>query len=356
MEKGWELVEGRAVLKPIAKKSAIDAKSAFRKALVAWFEKNQKDYPWRRTQDPYPILISEVMLQQTQIATVLGKGYYERFLQIFPNVEALATATDEALLKAWEGLGYYRRVRMLRETAKAVIERHDGDFPEKLDHLLELPGVGRYTAGALRAFAFGKPSVLVDGNVSRVFSRLMDHDGPIDDGSGIKQMWFWAEELADDRYPRSYHAGLMELGQQICRPGVPDCMSCPVSKFCLTQRPAELPVKKKKVKMTKVIEDAIWLRNNRGEILMHQEAGKRRTGLWKLPLRSAADVIGSSPLIEQKYGITRYQVTLRVHDGAAVDMASHVKEGDEWVREEAIADLAMAAPFRKAVERLLVDF
>ncbi len=350
------MAEAGAVLKPIAKKPATEAKSAFRKALVGWFEGNQKDYPWRRTQDPYAVLISEVMLQQTQIATVLGKGYYTRFLDVFPSVQVLAKASDEQLLKAWEGLGYYRRVRMLRETAKAVIDQHGGDFPEELDDLMDLPGVGRYTAGALRAFAFGKPSVLVDGNVSRVLSRLMDDGEVIDDGAGIKRMWTWAAELADDCHPCSYHAALMELGQQICRPGLPDCMNCPVSKFCCTQRPEELPVKKKKVKTTKVVEDAIWVRNDSGELLMHREAGKRRTGLWTLPVRAAGEVAGLPLLTEQKYGITRYSVNLRVHDGSELAADQLVQNGDEWVAEESVADLAMAAPFRKVVERLIVDF
>ncbi|RPJ32619.1 MAG: A/G-specific adenine glycosylase, partial [Verrucomicrobiaceae bacterium] len=121
------------------------------------------------------------MLQQTQIATVLGKGYYTRFLAAFPDVETLAAADDAALLKAWEGLGYYRRARMLRETARAVIAEHGGRFPHELDALLKLPGIGRYTAGALRAFAFGLPAVLVDGNVSRVLSRLMDFSAAVDE-------------------------------------------------------------------------------------------------------------------------------------------------------------------------------
>lgn len=180
------------MLKPGMKSEALGGREAFREALALWFARTGKDYPWRRTTEPYAILISEVMLQQTQIATVLGKGFYTRFLETFPDVQSLAEADDERLLKAWEGLGYYRRVRMLRETARAVIGRHEGKFPTDTLVLMELPGVGRYTAGALRAFAFNLPAALVDGNVSRVLSRVMDFSDPVDGASGQKQIWEWA--------------------------------------------------------------------------------------------------------------------------------------------------------------------
>ena len=160
--------------KPRFEESPLEAPEAFRKALGVWFSKDGKDFPWRRTSDPYAILVSEMMLQQTRVATVLGKGYYTRFLAEFPDVGALAAADDTRLLKAWEGLGYYRRARMLRDAASAVLDIHRGVFPSGEKELLALPGIGPYTAAALLSFCFGKPSALVDGNVSRVLSRLMD--------------------------------------------------------------------------------------------------------------------------------------------------------------------------------------
>ncbi|RYD37330.1 MAG: A/G-specific adenine glycosylase, partial [Verrucomicrobiaceae bacterium] len=159
------------MLKPGWKRDALEDQDAFREALAVWFSENGRDYPWRRTREPYAILVSEVMLQQTQIATVLGRGFYTRFLDSFPDAGSLARADDAAILKAWEGLGYYRRVRMLRETARAVITDHGGRFPDGIAQLMALPGVGRYTAGALRSFAFDLPAAVVDGNVSRVLSR-----------------------------------------------------------------------------------------------------------------------------------------------------------------------------------------
>ena len=170
------------MLKPRYEIDPLEDPAAFRRALAAWFRREGRDYPWRRTRDPYAILVSEVMLQQTQVATVLGRGFYTRFLERFPDTATLAAVDDDALLKAWEGLGYYRRARMLREAARAVEQGHGGRFPETFDEILALPGVGRYTAGAVLSFAFGKPSPVVDGNVARVLSRVLDSADPIDAG------------------------------------------------------------------------------------------------------------------------------------------------------------------------------
>ena len=341
------------MLKPKCKTEALGGRKAFREALVIWFGKNGRDYPWRRTQEPYAILISEVMLQQTQIATVLGRGFYTRFLETFPDVESLADAEDERLLKAWEGLGYYRRVRMLRETARAVIGEHRGKFPTELEALQKLPGVGRYTAGALRAFASNLPAAVVDGNVARVLSRIMDFSAPVDDTLGQKQIWEWAEALADPENSRVYHSALMELGQKICRPGVPDCLSCPVASFCKTRAPESLPVKRQKTTITAIDEHALWLQDKKGRLLLHRELAKRREGLWKLPTRHATEISELPVLIEHRYTITRYRVTLRVHDGSAIRKNFRPADGEVWQAREDVLALAMPSPFRRVIERLL---
>ncbi len=343
------------MLKPKFKSDPLKNRKDFRTALNAWFLKNGKDYPWRRTEEAYAILISEVMLQQTQIATVLGRGFYTRFLEMFPTVQSLARADDERLLKAWEGLGYYRRVRMLRETARAVIAEYGGDFPMELDPLMKLPGIGRYTANALRAFAADLPAAVVDGNVARVFSRMMDFQAVIDDSAGQKQMWEWAEILADRENSRIYNSALMELGQTICRPGVPDCLSCPVAKFCKTQEPELLPIKRQKVIVTAVDEHALWLIDAGGRILLHREGGKRREGLWKLPTRDAEEISTLPILTELNYTITRYRVTLRVHHGEMLREKFELIDGEVWQAREDILALAMPSPFRKAIEKLLSE-
>ncbi len=341
------------MLKPRCHTPVINAPQGFRDALAEWFAREGNDYPWRRTSEPYAILVSEVMLQQTQIATVLGRGFYRRFMATFPDLTALAAADDDALLKAWEGLGYYRRVRLLRQTAQAMLTGHEGKFPEDLESLLDLPGVGRYTAGAVRAFAFNLPAAVVDGNVARVLSRLMDFSDPVDDTAGVKQLWQWAETLADPQRSRIYHSALMELGQKICRPGVPDCLSCPVARFCRTRQPERLPIKRLKPSVTLVDEHALWLQDDQGRLLMHRESGKRRKGLWKLPTR-AAETLSALPLLEEhRYTITRYRVTLRVHDGGG-QVANFPPECDEtWQPLETIMALAMPSPFRRVVTKLL---
>jgi A/G-specific adenine glycosylase len=343
------------MLKPTPKSTALKSQAAFRGALAAWFAENGRDYPWRRTREPYAILVSEVMLQQTQIATVLGRGFYTRFLDAFPDVVTLAAAEDEPLLKAWEGLGYYRRARMLRDTARAVILRHGGKFPSDLGELMELPGIGRYTAGALRAFAFDAPAAVVDGNVARVLSRMMDFSAPVDDTAGQKQMWEWAEALADPERPRIYNSALMELGQKICRPGVPDCLSCPVAGFCKTRAPGLLPVKRQKTTITPVDEHALWLTDRSGRLLLHRESAKRREGLWKLPTRPAAQLSTLPVLAVHHYTITRYRVTLRVHDGAKFTGKFPTAPGESWQDAADVLALAMPSPFRRVIEQLLPE-
>ncbi len=341
--------------KPRFKASPFAAKMKFRKALADWFGRVGKDYPWRRTREPYPILVSEMMLQQTQIATVLGKGYYTRFLEKFPDLESLARADDESLLKAWEGLGYYRRARMLRETARAILAKHAGKFPEDEAALLDLPGVGPYTAAALMAFAFGKSSGLVDGNVSRIFSRLMADASSIDEHAVIRKHREWALELCDPGKPDIHHHAIMELGQRICRPGRPACEICPVSSYCACTEPEKLPNKKSAVAITGIDEYAIFCRDAAGRILLHHESGKRRNGLWKLPLRSSEECLGLEKIYEATYAITRYRVSLKVFL-SELDHVFAAMPGDEWADLDRLNELPLAAPFRKALNAILCDF
>ena len=343
------MAHGGAVLKPIVSKNLDADVEAFRASLLAWFRREGRDYPWRRTSDPYAILVSEVMLQQTRLSVVLGKGYYQRFMEKFRRVEDLAAAEEAVLLRVWEGLGYYRRARMLQATAQAVCERHGGKFPREIDELLALPGIGRYTAGALRSFAFDLPSALVDGNVMRVFSRLYDDPTPIDSTAGIKEQWRRAEELLDQEHPRLFNSALMELGQRICKVGVPDCLACPVAAFCRSREPQLLPVKAKSTAITALEERVVFVQNERGEILLRCESGKRRGGLWRLPLRDVEAIADAELLHELSYTITRYRVRLFVYAGDS--MAA--REGEMWVSREALEHHPMAAPYRKAMNFLL---
>lgn len=334
-------------LKPVARHDALEEPAAFRQALAEWFDREGKDYPWRRTTDPYAILVSEVMLQQTQVATVLGRGFYDRFLDRFPDTATLAAADDESLLKAWEGLGYYRRARMLREAARVIEDRHAGTFPESYQDILALPGVGRYTAGAVSSFAFDRPAPIVDGNVARVLARLMDFSGKIDAGPAQKQLWAWAEQLLDESAPRRHNSAIMELGQTCCRPGVPDCLSCPVSAFCRCREPEQLPVKGKRTKLTEVVESVVFSLLD-GAILLRQQKDGRRVGMWRLPERR---VDSDWPLLhERKYGITRYRVTMKVHEAPP----GLEPEADEaWHPLETLEDRVMPPADRAAIMAVL---
>lgn len=339
-----------AVLKPIATKNPIEAAPEFREALRIWFAKCGKDYPWRRTRDPYAILVSEVMLQQTRLAVVLGKGYYERFMFAYPDVQSLAAAPEDELLRVWEGLGYYRRARMLQATARAVVENHGGVFPQQEKQLLALPGIGRYTVGALRSFAFDLASPLVDGNVMRVFARLFDDATAVDSSEGVKKHWQRAEILLDQKHPRLYNSALMELGQSFCKVGMPDCLSCPVSLFCQSAEPHTLPVKLGKVSITQVEEVSVFARHE-SKVLLSMEKGTRRRGLWRLPERSHEEIADAAMLYEAHYAITRYRVTMRVYAAKVI----RPREGEQWVEDADLETFPMSAPYRKALRHLLAQ-
>jgi len=330
------------------KRIPLEAKAEFSNALVKSFRAEGKDYPWRRTRDPYAILVSELMLQQTQVGTVLSRRYFERWLEQFPTPAALAAASEEAVLKAWEGLGYYRRARNLQKAAVVIMEQHGGEFPREVDAILELPGVGRYTAGAVATFAFGDAVPIVDGNISRVLARLFDYREEIDTTAGTRQLWEWADELVDGvEDARAYNSALMELGQTHCSVASPNCEACPVAEFCLTETPSDLPKKKPRVKVTK-IDEHVRFTLQEGKLLLEQETGGgRREGLWKLPELPESRIGIAEPLHEMKYSITRYRVTLRVY----ADPQGRRKLGERqaWFDREGVEALPMPSPYRKAL-------
>lgn len=316
-------------------------------ALDAWFREHGRDYPWRRTTDAYAILVSEMMLQQTQISTVLDRGYYARWMASFPDVQSLAKAEESEVLRTWEGLGYYRRARFLHQMAKVVVAEHGGQFPKDAEGLRSLPGIGAYTVGAVLSFSHDLPAPLVDGNVARVLARLYNDPTPVDSTLGISRLWQRAEALvACAISPRVHNSAIMELGQRICRFSQPDCGNCPVQTWCLAEDPASLPVKGKRTTITEVTERVCFDQNADG-VLLERETGKRRTGLWKLPGLGEATPL--PPVLHKaRYTITRYRVTLWVH--AAGEMA------DVTLRRiplAELADLPMPSPYRKALNTLL---
>ena len=246
---------------------------AFRNALVEWFRREGKDYPWRRTTDPWHILVSELMLQQTTIPTVLGR--YDRWMRQFPTPAHLAAVDEQTALRSWEGLGYYRRVRSLQAIAREIVNEFGGRFPDNAEGLKRLPGIGPYTSGALLSFAFNKAAPIVDANVARVLARIDNYSVPVDSTEGQKYLWSRAESLVDPEHAREFNSAIMELGQTCCSISSPDCLLCPVRPFCSAERPETLPVKNPKPQVTRVEHHDILYIRGKSVLLAKCPEGKR---------------------------------------------------------------------------------
>lgn len=321
---------------------------AFRATLLAWFQRNGKTHPWRQTTDPWAILVSEIMLQQTTVASVLANGRFKKFLDEFPDPASIAKAPEAQILRAWEGLGYYNRVRNLQKTAQVVLAEFDGRFPAEAATLATLPGIGRYTAGAVSSFAFNQPAPIVDGNIARVLSRLLNSHLAIDTTAGQKFLWKTADTLLDPKCPRLFNSALMELGQTLCIPRSPTCLICPVQSFCQSPDPEKLPVKKPRRKFVAVEEHALlWIEGD--QILLSPGHDSRRKGFWKLPLRSAEDCAHLTPLSTHRYVITHHKVTLRLYS----QKPSALLAGEAYHPLASLADLPIATPVRKILSAVL---
>jgi len=264
---------------------------AVRAALLDHYDRHARDLPWRRTRDPYAIWVSEIMLQQTRVDTVLR--YYDRFLERFPNLGSLARAEEDAVLAAWSGLGYYRRARLLHAGVREVVARYGGEVPEGAEARRSLPGIGRYTAGAIGSIAFDRQEPLVDGNVARVFARIFALDTPITRSDTQAVLWALAEQLVVGERPGALNQALMELGALTCTKAAPSCTACPVQTHCRaheTGRARELPVVVKKRPPARRQLVAVLAQDQAAErlLLLRSETGLF-AGLWNLPMAEGHD-------------------------------------------------------------------
>src|SRR6185312_13506442 len=285
-------------------------------AVVAHYGKVRRDLPWRRTRDPYAIWVSEIMLQQTRVQTVIP--YWERWMQRFPTVRALADAPLDDVLAAWAGLGYYSRARNLKKGAEAVTARWAGALPNCASELREVPGIGPYTAGAIASIAFGERTPLVDGNVARVLARVYAIDDDIKSTAGQRALWQRAGELVtalpEGRAPGDLNQGLMELGATLCAPTSPKCLICPLGKVCLTAktgRQAELPVvppRKKESELPLLEREALWMLGPHGLILGRREPRGLFGGLWELPQA------GTALEVARAFGVTAEREPVAYHE------------------------------------------
>ena len=261
-------------------------------ALLDWYRERARDLPWRRTSDPYAIWVSEIMLQQTRVETVIP--YYERFIARWPGVAQLAAAELDDVLEAWSGLGYYRRARQLHEAAGEVVARHGGELPRTAEELVGLTGVGRYTAGAIASIAHGQATPVVDGNVIRVLCRLFGFEEDMRAAKGQRRVWDRAERLVVDDAPGDFNQALMELGATVCTPRRPRCDACPVAEPCVArrqERTEELPLLSKKKPPTAQSLVAVVVRHADGGVLLAQRVRDGLFGgLWEPPMVAGEDL------------------------------------------------------------------
>ncbi len=301
------------------------------RALLNWFRQHGRVLPWRKNKDPYRIWISEIMLQQTQVQTVVP--YFRRFLRQFPHIEDLARAPLSEVLKAWAGLGYYARARNMKKAAEAIIQNFSGSFPRQYDQLLALPGIGRYTAGAILSIAFGEPRPLVDGNVARVFARLMLWDD-LTNGSQSARLWTLAQELLPASSPGDFNEALMELGATICLPRVPQCPFCPWKFHCQAWaegRQNSIPTRKKRLAPREVSLAAVVIIKRGRVLLIHRQGEKWLEGFWDFPQMEHGETQPAARIFSElsrqlgitiekprwigslRHGITRHRITYAIY-------------------------------------------
>ena len=346
-----------------------------RRKLLDWYRANRRDLPWRRSRDPYAIWISEAMLQQTRVETVIP--YYERFLGRFPDVHALADADMDDVLGVWAGLGYYSRARNLKAAARAVLDRFDGEIPDDAESLRSLPGIGPYTAGAVASIAFDRPEPILDGNVIRVLTRLHGIREDVSKAAVKKRLWEEAALLARGAHPGDLNQALMELGATVCTPTSPRCPGCPLARECDAHGVGDaesLPVKPKKRAPKRVEAVAGWVVRRGRALAVRRPAHGLLGGLWELPggdlgrrekpdvglRRALRDRVGLTIGGAEAAGAVEHVFThrkLRLHvfrcDAPSGRVHLDGFDAHRWVSPRSVSDLPQGAITRKALDLVL---
>lgn len=297
---------------------------SFRRRLVAWYIRHGRSLPFRESRDPYRVWISEIMLQQTTVAAVVP--YYERFLARFPTIESLAGASEHDVLRLWEGLGYYSRARNLHAAAKQIVAERGGDFPRTVKELATLPGIGRYTAGAIASFAFDEPAPIVEANTLRLYSRLLAYRGDPRTTPGQKVLWNFAERLVPRTHAGRFNHALMDLGAMVCTVREPRCETCPVRRNCqaFEQRiQHEIPVLKPRPPVTAVTEACVVVCKGDAVLLRRRGVGERWAGLWDFPRFELAD--GENDVALELFQAQSGQKPLPLDDSAAKTLRARLE-------------------------------
>lgn len=297
---------------------------SFQENLLQWYAENKRELPWRETNDPYKIWVSEIMLQQTRVDTVIP--YYEKFMARYPTIFDLAKSKEQEVLKDWEGLGYYSRARNLREAVREVVATYEGKVPQDREKLGELKGIGPYTKGAILSIAFNQPEPAVDGNVMRVLSRVLSIKDNISEHKVRKRFEHIVKELICKVDPSSFNQGLMELGALVCTPTSPACLLCPVQSECRAFHEGiteQLPVKLKSKKQKVVPYIVLLLRDNEGKIAIEQRPNKGLlANMWQFPMihQTIHDEVGIEQSFQNQFG---FQIELKSKLGHVKHVFSH---------------------------------
>lgn len=327
---------------------------SFRRALLRWYDQNRRDLPWRRDRDPgsparpllerwgegpYRVWVSEIMLQQTRVAAVLD--HYARFIERFPTVQSLAAAREASVLAAWSGLGYYHRARRMHQAARLIAKR--GSFPQTAEDWLELPGIGRYTAAAIASIAFGEPVAVVDGNVERVLQRLTQA------ALGREAVWQKAQALIDRRRPGDFNQAMMELGATICTPRAPQCLICPLSRFCQTRGEEKRePAAPRKIREM----NYALVRRKKSVLLVRRPAdASLMAGMWELPSLGPEQVNGDAPLLRVRHSITDTDYRISVYSLAPEQLQEFATDG-KWFTLRRWEQLPLTGLTRKIFRRI----
>ncbi|HMQ10092.1 MAG TPA: A/G-specific adenine glycosylase [Oligoflexia bacterium] len=341
----------------------------FQKNLMSWYKKYARDLPWRRTKNPYYIWLSEVMLQQTQVKTVIP--YYEKFIQTFPTLKDLAYAPEDKLMQYWQGLGYYRRAKHLHQAAKQIIAEHNGHLPKTAQELIKLKGFGEYTSASVASIAFGQAIACVDGNVKRVMARLF-----ADDTNPAEK----SQSLLYEKNPGDYNQAIMELGATVCTPKNPQCLLCPVQTFCCAQQQGQVdlfPKKTKKIKQTHIYAAIVLIEHKDCFLMEKRTQAGRWENLWQNPSLESKQLLSSKiikqwledltgkitvnlcPIAHITHQLTHQKISAQI---LHLNLESTLKSKDlhsqsyQWVKKEDLSTLGISTFQKKAFQQLNLIF
>ncbi|MCP5215989.1 MAG: A/G-specific adenine glycosylase [Pseudomonadales bacterium] len=343
--------------------------SKFNQAILKWFaEHGRTDLPWQKAINPYRVWISEIMLQQTQVSTVIP--YYERFLASFPSVKPLAAASEDQVLSHWSGLGYYARARNLHKTAKQIQQQYQGDFPNSVEKLSALPGIGRSTAGAIISIAMNGRAPILDGNVKRVLSRFHAVEGWAGQSAVAAKLWQYAEDYTPKSNVAAYTQAIMDLGATVCTRTKPQCHQCPLSRNCaahLSDQVTAFPQRKLKFNIPTKQSYCLILKNQNGEVLLEKRPPSGIWGgLWSLPedrdkntlyerwqQRLGCEINNPSECDKLRHTFSHFHLELQPIQAQIQYQSTQIQDSDRWrwYQAEELKKIGLAAPIKKLLER-----